>query len=244
MTEGSSSGAVVVTGAGSGIGREITRLLLERGTPVSAWDVNPGDLAGHNSPNLMVRTLDTRDKDALDKAAADTVARFGAIAGAAACAGIFRPKPFLELTQQDWDDHFGINLRGVLFTCQSVLPYMRAQKKGSLVLFSSTLARTSKPRTGHYAATKGGVLGLMRVMALETAKEGIRVNSISPGIADTPMPNAVYEPGTMDLRAQDNPMGRVGTANDMAQTALFLLDDESSYVTGQDIRVNGGQDPF
>ncbi len=240
----SSNGAIVVTGAGSGIGREITRLLLDQGTPVSAWDINLGDLEGHNSPNLMVRRLDTRDKAALDKAAAETVERFGAIAGAATCAGIFRPKPFLELTQQDWDDHFGINLRGVLFTCQSVLPYMRERKKGSLVMFSSTLARSSKPRTGHYAATKGGVLGLMRVMALETAKEGIRVNAISPGIADTPMPNAVYESGTMADRAKANPMGRIGTANDMAQTALFLLSDEASFVTGQDFRVNGGQDPF
>ena len=84
----------------------------------------------------------------------------------------------------------------------------------------------------------------MRVMALETAKEGIRVNAISPGIADTPMPNAVYESGTMADRAKANPMGRIGTANDMAQTALFLLSDEASFVTGQDFRVNGGQDPF
>jgi 2-hydroxycyclohexanecarboxyl-CoA dehydrogenase len=244
MNESSQSGAVVVTGAGSGIGREITRLLLEQGTPVSAWDVNPGDLAGHNSANLMVRTLDTRDKAALEKATAETIERFGSISGAATCAGIFRPKPFLELTQQDWDDHFGINLRGVLFTCQAVLPHMLERKKGSLVLFSSTLARSTKPRTGHYAATKGGVLGLMRVMALETAKEGIRVNAISPGIADTPMPNAIYEAGTMADRAKANPMGRIGTANDMAQTALFLLSDDASYVTGQDFRVNGGQDPF
>lgn len=244
MSTNPSDGAVVVTGAGSGIGREITRLLLERGTPVSAWDVNPGDLPRFESDRLMLRTLDTRDKAALDEAAADTIGRFGAISGLCACAGIFRPKPFLELTQQDWDDHFGINLRGVLFTCQSVLTHMREQQRGSIVLFSSTLARSSKPRTGHYAATKGGVLGLMRVMALETARQGIRVNAISPGIADTPMPNAVYEDGVMELRANDNPMGRIGTANDMAKTALFLLDDDSSYVTGQDIRVNGGQDPF
>ena len=244
MSDTSAQGAVVVTGAGSGIGREITRLLLEQGIPVSAWDLNPGDLAGHNSANLMVRTLDTRDKAALEKAAAETVERFGSIAGTAACAGIFRPKPFLEVTQQDWDDHFSINLRGVLFTCQSVLPYMRAKGKGSIVLFSSTLARTARPTTAHYAATKGGVLGLMRVMSLETAKEGIRVNAVSPGIADTPMPNAVMPRDTVLSRAEGNPMGRIGTANDMAQAAIFLLSDDASYVTGQDFRVNGGQDPF
>lgn len=244
MNEAKDNGAVVVTGAGSGIGREIARLLLDQGTPVSAWDMKLGDLEGHNSPLLMTRQLDTRDKPALDRAAAETVERFGSIAGAATCAGIFRPKPFLEITEQDWDDHFGINLRGVLFTAQAVLPHMRARGKGSIVMFSSTLARTARPGTGHYASTKGGVLGLMRVMALETAKEGIRVNAISPGLADTAMPNAIYSGETMADKAKDNPMKRLGTANDMAQTALFLLSDDASFITAQDVRVNGGQDPF
>lgn len=236
--------AVVVTGAGSGIGRALTAQLLAEGTPVSGWDVNLGDLEGSNDPNLMTVKLDTRDKAALADATAQTRERFGGIAGLSACAGIFRPKPFFEVTLEEWEAHFSINLKGVLFSCQAVLPEMKAKGKGSIVLWSSGLGRSPKPGTGHYAATKGGVLGLMRTLALEAAPHGIRVNAISPGLADTPMPNAVYTRERMDMRAKNAPMGRLATAQDMSDAAAFLLSDDASYFTGQDIRVNGGVDLF
>ena len=233
-------GAYVVTGAGSGIGRDITRQLLASGKPVSAWDINPGDLRESNDPNLMIHTLDTRDSAAVGRAASETLERFGAINALSATAGIFRPKPFLELTEQDWDEHFSINLKGVLLSVKAVLPGMRARKKGSIVLWASGLARSPSPGTAHYAATKGGVYGLMRTLALEVACDGIRVNCVSPGIADTPMPNAVYDRSILDSRASVNPLRRIGTAQDMANAALFLMDEENSFMTGQDIRVNGG----
>jgi 2-hydroxycyclohexanecarboxyl-CoA dehydrogenase len=236
-------GAYIVTGAGSGIGREITRLLLARGASVSAWDMNLGDLAGADDDQLHTQLVDVRDKRKITAAMSDAHAKFGAVAGVATCAGIFRPKPFLEVEEKDWDDHFDINLKGTLFCCQAALPIMRAQARGGIVLFSSTLARSPKPGVGHYAATKGGVLGLMRVLALETARQGIRVNAVSPGLADTPMPRAVYGEA-MSARASENPMGRLGLPQDMAEAALFLFSDDASYVTGQDIRVTGGKDVF
>ena len=237
-------GAVMVTGAGSGIGRDLTRQLLEQGTPVAACDLDPGDLPGLNNPDLTVFKLDTRDKGALAEAVAQTIAERGSIAGMSACAGIFRPKPFFDITVADWDDHFSINLKGVLFTCQAVLPHMIDNKYGSLVLWSSGLGRSPQPGTAQYAATKGGVLGLMRTLALEMAPHNVRVNAVSPGIADTPMPHAVMPAGTMELRAATNPMGRIGTAQDMANAAMFLLSDDASYTTGQDFRVNGGVNLF
>jgi len=233
-------GAYVITGAGSGIGRNLTEQLLARGDAVSAWDIEPGDLRESNDPNLLVYRLDTRDEAAVKRAAQETLERFGAISALSATAGIFRPKPFLELTEDDWDQHFSINLKGVLLSVQAVLPAMRARQKGSIVLWASGLGRTPVAGTSHYAATKGGVYGLMRSLALETARDGVRVNCISPGIADTPMPNAVYDRSILDLRATANPLGRIGTAQDMANAALFLMDEENSYMTGQDIRVNGG----
>ncbi len=234
------TGAVLVTGAGSGIGRNLTGQLLEQGTPVAACDLNLGDLPGINNPDLTTFQLDTRDKAALANAVDETIGRYGTIKGMSATAGIFRPKPFFDISVDDWDEHFAINLKAVLFSCQAVLPHMIENRRGSIVLWSSGLGRSPQPRTAQYAATKGGVLGLMRTLALEAAPHNVRVNAISPGIADTPMPHAVMPAGTMEDRAKDNPMGRIGTAEDMANAAMFLLSDDASYTTGQDFRVNGG----
>lgn len=239
-----SNGAVLVTGAGSGIGRDITRQLLEQGTPVAACDLNLGDLVTINNPDLTTFQLDTRDKSALADAVARTIEQRGTIKGMSATAGIFRPKPFFDISVEDWDEHFSINLKGVLFSCQAVLPDMTRNKHGSIVLWSSGLGRSPQPGTAQYAATKGGVLGLMRALALEMAPHNVRVNAVSPGIADTPMPHAVMDPEVMKLRASVNPMGRIGTAQDMANAAMFLLSDDASYTTGQDFRVNGGVNLF
>ena len=238
------TGAVLVTGAGSGIGRNLTGQLLEQGTPVAACDLDLGDLPGINNPALTTFQLDTRDKAALANAVGETIGLYGSIKGMSATAGIFRPKPFFDITVDDWDEHFSINLKAVLFSCQAVLPHMVENKHGSIVLWSSGLGRSPQPRTAQYAATKGGVLGLMRTLALEMAPHNVRVNAISPGIADTPMPHAVMPAGTMEDRAKANPMGRIGTAEDMANAAMFLLSDDASYTTGQDFRVNGGVNLF
>lgn len=237
-------GAVMVTGAGSGIGRDLTRQLLAEGTPVAACDLNLGDLETINNPDLTTFQLDTRDKAALTGAVSQTIERYGGLRGLSACAGIFRPKPFFDITPEDFDAHFSINLKGVLFSVQAVLPHMLERGHGSIVLWSSGLGRSPQPGTAQYAATKGGVLGLMRTLALEVADKGVRVNAISPGIADTPMPHAVMPEGTMEQRARANPMGRIGTAQDMADAAMFLLSNDASFVTGQDFRVNGGVNLF
>ena len=171
-------------------------------------------------------------------------ARFGSLHGLVSLAAIYRTQPFLEIDDETWDRHFAINLKGSLFAAQAVLPLMRAQKKGSIVLFSSSLARTGGTKSAAYAATKGGILGLMRSLALDVARDGIRANAVSPAIADTAMPRANHDDATMQARAAANPMKRIGTPLDMAQAALFLLDDENSFMTGQDIRVTGGANLF
>jgi NAD(P)-dependent dehydrogenase (short-subunit alcohol dehydrogenase family) len=154
---------------------------------------------------------------------------------------VFRRVPFLEMNEALWDETFAVNLTGTLLACQAVLPRMRAQKAGSIVLMSSSLARTGTATGGHYAATKGGVLGLGRSLALEYAQDGIRVNIVSPGLTDTPQPRA-HAGGiaAMHERGRHFPLGRIGETSDIVSAITFLLDDDSSYVTGQDIRVNGG----
>jgi NAD(P)-dependent dehydrogenase (short-subunit alcohol dehydrogenase family) len=241
MLEGASKKrTVVVTGAASGIGYALATLLLEKGYRVCAWDIVSGWLDGNNHRSLSFRQIDVRDKTAMDEALAVEEEISAGICGLATCAAIFKRVPFLELDDQTWDQHFGVNLKGSLLACQAVLPKMLRAGGGSIVLFSSSLARTGSPTGAHYAATKGGVLGLMRSLALELARSGIRVNSLSPGITDTPQPRAHTSEEEFYAKAKSVPLGRLGRSEEMAQAALFLLENESSFVTGQDIRVNGG----
>tara|TARA_R110002126_G_scaffold63684_12_gene163248 strand:+ start:281 stop:997 length:717 start_codon:yes stop_codon:yes gene_type:complete len=231
---------MIVTGAGSGIGHALTRRLLKENFHVSAWDTAPGDLAGANDANLDFHEIDVRDGAAMADAVAAARSRTDRIAGLATCAAIYRAVPFLDLTEDDWDDHLSINLKGTLLACQAVLPAMLAQKSGSILLFSSSIARRGAPNSAAYAATKGGVLGLARALALDHARAGIRANTMSPGITDTPQPRGNMSEADMYSWADNIPLGRIGEPADMVETALFLLSDEAGFVTGQDIRVNGG----
>ena len=235
---------MIVTGAGSGIGHGLTRKLLAEGYRVSAWDADPGELTGTNDDNLSFHQLDVRDANALALAAADVANGGDRIAGLATCAAIYRTAPFLEISEDDWDDHLSINLKGTLLTCQAVLPAMLEQGSGSIVIFSSLIARRGAMNSAAYAATKGGVLGLCRALALDHARAGIRANVVSPGIADTAMPRRVMAEADLFAKGDDIPLGRIGLPEDMVEAAYFLLSDDASFVTGQDIRVNGGAGLF
>lgn len=235
---------MIVTGAGSGIGHALTRRLLAENYHVSAWDTDPGDLAGTNDDNLDFCEIDVRDANAMAAAVAQAEEKTGKIAGLATCAAIYRATPFLELTEDDWDAHLSVNLKGTMLSCQAVLPTMLEQKSGSIVLFSSSIARRGAPQSAAYAATKGGVLGLGRAIALDHARAGIRANIVSPGITDTPQPRGNLTEDDMYGRAKNIPLGRIGQPQDMVETALFLLSDDASFVTGQDLRVNGGAGLF
>lgn len=237
-------GAYVVTGAGSGIGLALTEALLGQGCRVAAWDLAPGGLAGTTDPHLSFVEIDVRDKVAMTKAAADLADIAGGIAGLSAGAGVMDLAPFLELTEEAFDRTMAINLKGAMLAAQAVLPAMRAARYGSIVLYSSSLARSAGPDRADYIASKGGILGLARTLALELAEENIRVNSISPGIVDTPMPWAHSTEERMADRARSNPMGRIGKVSDIVDTALFLLSDDASFITAQDIRVSGGDRLF
>lgn len=235
---------MIVTGAGSGIGSALTRRLLDENYHVSAWDTDPGDLAGANDENLDFCELDVRDADAMSAAVAGAVGKTGKIAGLATCAAIFHTRPFLDVTEDEWDEHLSINLKGTLLACQAVLPQMLKQKSGSILLFASSIARRGAAESAAYAATKGGVLGLGRAISLDHARAGIRANILSPGITDTPQPRGNMSEDALYDWADNIPLGRIGMPEDMLGTALFLLSDEASFVTGQDIRVNGGASLF
>jgi NAD(P)-dependent dehydrogenase (short-subunit alcohol dehydrogenase family) len=240
----SSKGAVIVTGAGSGIGYAVARKLLSDGYGVSALDISAGCLTGVNDRHLAFHEIDVRDGTAIDRAVTDAAERFGSIKGLVTCAAVFKAAPFLELDEETWDTTFAVNLKGSLLACQAVLPVLRRQGGGAIVLFASTLARTGAIEGAHYAASKGGVLGFARSLAIEVAAENIRVNVVSPGITDTPQPRGNMSEAEMLSKADRIPLGRIGEAADMAEAVAFLMSDDASFVTGQDIRVNGGAGLF
>ena len=233
-------GVIVVTGAGSGIGFSITCRLLKEGYAVCACDINLDLLYDIDSDSILIHEVDVRSRSMLEKATQETVARFGKITGLVASAGVFPATPFLEISEEVWDFTFDVNLKGSLFASQAVLPYLKENGKGSVVYFSSSAARYGTANGTHYAASKGGILGLARVLAVEVAKDNIRVNVVSPGITDTPQPreNMTFE--QIEEWVKTIPLQRIGLPEDMVEATLFLLEEDSSFITGQDIRINGG----
>jgi NAD(P)-dependent dehydrogenase (short-subunit alcohol dehydrogenase family) len=170
------------------------------------------------------------------------VSVFGQIDILVNIAGITQPLKFMEIEPQNYDDVMDVNLRGTLYMSQALLPHMRDRKGGSIVNMSSVSAQRGGGIFGgpHYSAAKAGILGLTKAMAREVAPDGIRANAICPGFIATDITAGKL---TNEMRAQvldSIPMGRAGTAQDVAGCCLFLASDLSSYVTGSEVDVNGG----
>lgn len=225
----------VVTGGSGGIGGAIARRLHDQGAAVHVLDLKPS-----TASEWSFHSVDVANEAAVDTTFDAIGTTAGNIDYLVCCAGIYRPVPFLELTLGDWRQTLQINLSGYFLCCRAALRFMRPRKFGRIVLFSSMAARTGGVNVAHYAASKGGILGLARSLAIESAAENIRVNTISPVITDTPMPRAVLSDEVMESRKSRIPLGRIGDIKDMTEACMFLLSDDSAYVLGQDIRVNGG----
>jgi 2-hydroxycyclohexanecarboxyl-CoA dehydrogenase len=227
----------LITGGSGGIGSAIAECLVAEGAAVHIFDLKPPE-ARSSAANF--HRLDVSSEAEVDNLFDAVGAQTGRIDYLICCAGIYRPLPFLEIGLEDWRKTLDVNLTGYFLCCRAALRFMRPQKFGRIVMFSSMAARTGGINVAHYAASKGGILGLARSLAVESAAENIRVNTISPVITDTPMPRAVLSDEIMESRKTRIPLGRIGAARDMADACTFLLSDESSYLIGQDIRVNGG----
>ena len=224
----------VVTGGSGGIGGAIAKRLAAEGAVVHILDVKPGSVDGR------FHALDVGDEASVNRVFDAIGAEHGAIDYLICCAGIYRPQPFLELSLDAWRQTLQVNLTGMFLSCRAALKYMTPHRFGRIVLFSSMAARTGVKNVAHYAASKGGILGLSRALAVEAAADNIRVNAISPVITDTPMPRAVVSKEYLLSRKDKIPLGRIGDVQDMVEACLFLLSEDSAYMTGQDLRVNGG----
>src|SRR3954451_12762012 len=239
----------VVTGAGSGMGRAIGERLAGNGCRVALLDLNAdavekiaADLGADKADAIGIG-VDVSDRAAVDAALGTVRREFGPVEVMVTSAGIDEFAPFTEITLEAWDRMLAVNLTGTFHCLQLAVPDMLAAKWGRIVTISSSSAQSGAARMSHYVASKGGVVGLTKALALELAPHGITVNSIPPGFIDTEMARRAEARGdlpSIDAVARRPPGRRAGTPDDIAAACAFLCSDDAGYITGQLIGVNGG----
>ena len=239
----------VVTGAASGMGLAVGRRLAERGHRVALLDRDgeaaaraAEDLGGADGRALGIE-VDVADRAAVD-AALDAVRRaLGPVEIMVTSAGIDEFCPFTDITLDAWDRMLAVNLTGTFHCLQGAVPDMLAAGWGRIVTISSSSAQSGAARMAHYVASKSGVIGLTKALAVEYAPHGITVNTIPPGFIDTPMIRRAEARGDLpnvDAVVARTPVRRAGTPDDIAAACAFLCSEEAGYITGQLIGVNGG----
>ena len=238
----------IVTGGANGIGRAIATELAERGASVAIADVRP-DHASSAAEELVSRGLraqefavDVSDAPQVDGMVREVIDAFGRVDILASNVGIGQNVPFLEMEVAEWDELLAVNLRGAFLCSQPVARHMVSSGRGGRIIFTaSTAAENARTNAAAYCASKGGLLQLMRVLALELGPHQITVNAVGPGLTITASP--VREEPSETYQAaflRDVPLGRTGSPTEMARTVAFLASDDSAYITGQVIYVDGG----
>ncbi|MFV0678147.1 SDR family NAD(P)-dependent oxidoreductase [Variovorax sp. tm] len=237
---------VITGGAGlNGLGFATARLMAAHGARVALLDLeraDPSGAAAQLGPNHLGIVADVTDKSDCTAAAAAVLKAFGRVDALINNAGITQPIKTLEISGDDYDRVLDVSLRGTLYMSQAVLPAMRQQGSGSIVCISSVSAQRGGGILGgpHYSAAKAGVLGLARAMAREFGPDGIRINSITPGLISTDIIKGKLSEEKKAEIAETIPLARLGRAEDIGGACVFLASDLSQYCTGITLDVNGG----
>lgn len=237
----------IITGAASprGLGKATARLFAEHGATIVILDLDQAaaeQAAADLGPTHLGLACNVTDKAACEAAVAEVLRRCGHIDVLVNNAGITQPLKIMDIQPQNYDAVLDVSLRGTLYMSQAVIPHMRERQSGSIVNLSSVSAQRGGGVFGgpHYSAAKAGVLGLTKAMARELAPVNVRSNAVCPGFIDTDITVGKL---TEEMRANvlaGIPMGRAGSASDVAGCCLFLASDLSAYVTGSEVDVNGG----
>lgn len=242
---------ILVTGGAQGIGEAIVEDALERGAKATFFDINEsqaqilldrlekrGFSAGEN---VTFEVCDVTKFSQIEAAVARCSALLGPVTGLVNNAGRNSYADPVEMTEEQWDSFFDLDLKSSWLMCKAVLPMMRAAGKGSIVNIASVHAHMSYPSYFPYAAAKSGLVGLTRNLALDEGHYGIRVNTVSPGYTETPLLRSWFEsnPGSEEQALAVHAMGFLGKPKDIAVVVSFLLSDETRFVSGADWRVDG-----
>lgn len=248
----------LVIGAGSGIGAGIAEAFVREGADVAFMDLNLGNaeenaLAARKryAGRYLALGIDVGERASVGKAIGAAAAALGGVDIVAYTAGVSYILPFLSCTDEIWDLTMKVNLKGIFLCMQEIIPLMRARGGGSILCLSSQSGKVGASQYEAYCASKFGVIGFVQSLALEFAREKIRVNAICPGVVYTPMwekqvssyakKRNLRDEEVMPYFAGKIPLGRIGTVEDVENAAVFLASDDSSYLTGQALNVCGGQ---
>ena len=238
------SKVALVTGASRGIGKAIATRLAAQGAIVvcAARGDNASATAGEISAaggRAEAISLDVTDDGALAKAPSEIVERHGRLDVVVSNAGITRDQLLMRMKRDDWDAVIATNLTATFTLAQAAIRPMLKQKGGRIIAIGSVVGEIGNAGQVNYAASKAGLIGLVKALAREVASRGITVNVITPGMIDTDMTRALSGKTQVDWASQI-PLGRLGTPDDVAAAACYLASDEAAYITGHVLAVNGG----
>ena len=242
------SGKVVcITGSGRGIGKAMAVAFgheqaavivtyCHRKTPALETAKQIKDAGGQ----ALCLKLDVSKRASIRQVVKRVVDRFGQIDIWVNNAGILQQKPFEQVSDKDWDAMINTNLKSVFMACQEVMPVLKQHRQGTIINMASSGGQLGGPLAVHYSASKAGVICMTKSLARIGAADGITVNCISPGLIDTEMTQKEIRSAAGKKKIKDIPLMRPGTSAEVARTAVFLAGEDSRYITGQTININGG----
>jgi len=242
-----SNKVALITGGNRGIGLATARLFTKEGAKVVLFsrDQSKGEEEAGKIPNAKFIQGNVTKAEDCQRAVEESVKGFGGLDILINCAGIiYRNRTVEQTTEDEWDATFNVNVKGTFLMCKYAIPALR-ERKGSIVNLSSYVGMVGFRGASAYAASKAAIINLTRSMALDHAREGIRVNAVCPGSVDTEMIHTAWiNFGDVDeaqrLWAEKHPLGRIAQPVEVAQAILFLVSDDSSFITGTALAVDGG----
>jgi 3-oxoacyl-[acyl-carrier protein] reductase len=235
----------LVTGAAQGIGKAVALVRARNGADIVVSDINL-EKAEETvkeiesiGPRAMAVKVDVANLDHVEQMVGTILEKFGKIDILVNNAGVTRDKLILRMTEEDWDLVLNVNLKGTFNCTKAVVRHMAKQRSGKVVNIASVVGEMGNAGQVNYSASKAGVIGLTKTMAREFAQRGINVNAIAPGYIETPMTEVLADKVKEELKRLI-PMERLGKPEDVAEAVLFLVSEESNYITGHILNVNGG----